>query len=186
MTEVIESGNSVAAAGAIKRAVLAAYRREALGHELCPSMYTSREADKDTLRALARVEREISELCEQLRVTDGFRSVLGSEDAHDAVIVAIALLVAQALTGDARFGTVADLATTAGGRCATTLVDLHEAWRHGGVLRRICRVGLRGASNLGELGNPTLRESVLRQLLELDPDSEFDEIDAARELLESK
>src|SRR5210317_498237 len=115
MRKTKRNKRAYAATEVIKKVVIAAHMREALGQELCPSMWGSREPDKQALKAMGKIEGELSQLCEQMRTMDGFRTVL-ADDAHsDAIIVAVALLVAASLSREIRFSTVSALSATANG-----------------------------------------------------------------------
>ncbi len=178
---------------AIKTVVIAALKRQnTVGQDLCPLM-GGREPDQEALKELAETEKTLRDGCQTLREiekesgnTIGVAALTG-QDAGDPIRIAFALLAAQALTAEVRVASSADLCDIAGSRDTGALVELHESWRRGGVLRERCTVDTRRAANFGELRHPSLKETALRTMLGMvEPDDEFDRIDEARAVLEAQ
>jgi hypothetical protein len=132
---------------------------------------------------MARLNRDIASKCRKMVEFEeanhvGISTVVG--DVPEPVRIATCLLTASAITDSVRLHDVGEVVGLAACDDPTEALLVREAFTGSGVLRPHVDVESRRASNISELRNPALRESSLRRLLGLEPDAEFDAIEAVR------
>lgn len=149
----------------------------------------SPQESEESIKIVEKVTKLLADGCNKMRAIEqrakgsiGIPALFGL-DVANSIRAAVAILASKALSDAWHHETrsVGILLPSAGGSDPHELITVREAFRKNGLLRPYihCETG----RTLDEFGNLTLKETSFRTLLNLEPDSECDDLIMARQLV---